>query len=100
MLSHSDILSWIRTKQYLLLLLNVVWLAEQQQIPILVFGLIQYGLEHTTYHTGGEYANHYTTDEPTTYHTGGEYANHYTTDEPATYHTGGEYANHYTTDVV
>ena len=34
------------------------------------------------------------------YHTQGEHANHYTTDEPTIDHTRGEHANHYTTDVV
>jgi hypothetical protein len=33
------------------------------------------------YHTRGEHANHYTTDEPMIYRTRGEHANHYTTDE-------------------
>jgi hypothetical protein len=31
------------------------------------------------------------------YHTRGEQANHYTTDEPMIYHIRGEQANHYTT---
>ena len=30
---HSDTLSWFRAKQSLLLLLNVAWIAEKQQIP-------------------------------------------------------------------
>jgi hypothetical protein len=64
------------------------------------FGLTRSGLEPTIYHTRGEHANHYTTDEPTIYHTRGEHANHYTTDEPTIYHTRGEHANHYTTDAV
>jgi cell wall-associated NlpC family hydrolase len=34
------------------------------------------------------------------YHTRGEHANHYTTDEPMIYCTRGEHANHYTTDAV
>jgi hypothetical protein len=33
------------------------------------------------YRTGGDHANHYTTDEPMIYRTGGEHANQYTTDE-------------------
>jgi hypothetical protein len=32
---HSDTLFWFQTKQFLLLHLNVVCLAEKQQIPIL-----------------------------------------------------------------
>jgi hypothetical protein len=35
MLLHSDVLSWFRTDQSLLFLLNTVCLAEKQQIPIL-----------------------------------------------------------------
>jgi hypothetical protein len=35
MLLQSDILPWFRVNQFLLLLLNVDWLAEKQQIPIL-----------------------------------------------------------------
>ena len=33
---HSDTLSWLRANQYLLFLLNAAWLAEKQQIPILL----------------------------------------------------------------
>jgi hypothetical protein len=32
---HSDTLSWFHANQSLLLLLNVLWLAEKQQISIL-----------------------------------------------------------------
>jgi hypothetical protein len=35
---HPDTLSRFQTNQSLLLLLKAVWLAEKQQIPILVFG--------------------------------------------------------------
>jgi hypothetical protein len=37
------------------------WL-NQQQIPILVFGLTRPGLEPTIYRTRDEHANYYTTD--------------------------------------
>ena len=52
------------------------------------------------YHTRGEHANHYTTDEPTIYHTQDEHANHYTTDEPTIYHTQGEHANPQSTTLM
>jgi hypothetical protein len=42
---HLDILFWFRDNQSLLLLINAACLAEKQQIPILVFGLTQPGLE-------------------------------------------------------
>jgi len=32
---HSDTLSWFRANQYLSFLLNIAWLAEKKQIPIL-----------------------------------------------------------------
>ena len=35
MLLNSDILSWYRTDQSLLFLINAAYLAEKQQIPIL-----------------------------------------------------------------
>ena len=58
--SHLDTLYWFRANQSLLFLLNAECLEEKQQIPILVFGLTQSGLEPTIYHTQGEHANHYT----------------------------------------
>jgi len=48
--------------QSLLFLLNAVCLLEKHQIPILVFDLIQPGLELTIYRTRDEHANYYTTD--------------------------------------
>jgi hypothetical protein len=65
MLLHSDTLFWFRANQSLLFLLNAVYLAEKQQIPILVFGLTQSGLEPTIYRTRGEYANNYATNAVT-----------------------------------
>ena len=59
MLLHSDTLSWFRAIQSLLLLQNDAYLAEKQQIPILVFGLTRHVLEPNIYCTGGE--NAYTT---------------------------------------
>ena len=56
---HSDTLSWFRTNQSLLFLLNAACFAENEQIPM---GLIRLGLEHTIYSTRGEHENHYTTD--------------------------------------
>jgi hypothetical protein len=55
---HSDTLFWFRAIQSLFFLLNAACLAEKQQIPILVFGL----LEPTIYRTWGKHANHYTTN--------------------------------------
>jgi hypothetical protein len=52
------------------------------------------------YHTLGEQANHYTTDDLMIYHIRGEEANHYTTNELMIYHTRGQQANHYTTDAL
>jgi hypothetical protein len=46
-------------------LFNAVYLAEKQQIPILVFGLTQSGLEPTIYRTRGEHANNYATNAVT-----------------------------------
>ena len=60
---HSDTSSIFRVYQSVLLLFNAACFVEKRQIPILVFDLIQPGLEHTTYHTRGKHANHYTTDE-------------------------------------
>jgi hypothetical protein len=48
--------------QCLLLLINTACLAEMQQIPIVVFGLIRLGYETTIYRTRGEHANHCATD--------------------------------------
>jgi hypothetical protein len=59
---HWDTLFWFQANQSLLFLLSTVCLAEKQQIPILVFGLTQPGLEPTIYSTRGKHANHYTTD--------------------------------------
>jgi hypothetical protein len=61
-----------------------------------VFGLTRSGFEPTIYHTRGEHANQYTTDEPTIYHTRGEHANQYTRGEHANQYTRGEHANQYT----
>jgi hypothetical protein len=65
-MSHlSNILSWFRANQSLLFLLNAAYLAEKQQIGtnLIVFGLTRSGLVPTIYHTRGEHANRYTTDE-------------------------------------
>ena len=59
---YLDKLSWFRSNQSLLFLLNAACLAEKQQTPILVFGLIRSGLEPAIHHTRGEYANYYITD--------------------------------------
>ena len=59
MLLPLDTLSWFRGNQSLLLLLNDAYLAEKQQIPIIVFGLTWHVLEPNIYCTGGE--NAYTT---------------------------------------
>ena len=58
----SETLFWFRAKMSLFLFLNAVCLAEKQQIPILVFGLIWPGLEPTIYHIRGEHGNCCTTD--------------------------------------
>ena len=50
------------TSRSLLLLLNISYLAEKQQIPILYCGLSQPGLDPTIYHTCSEHVNYYTTD--------------------------------------
>ena len=50
-------LSWFRAIRSLLLLLNAVWLAEQQQKPISQFGLPWPGLEPTIYSTRCEHIN-------------------------------------------
>ena len=60
---HSDTSSIFRVYQSVSLLFNAACFVEKRQIPILVFGLIQPGLEHTHYHTRGKHAYHYTTDE-------------------------------------
>jgi hypothetical protein len=39
-----------------------VYLAEKQQIPILIFGLTLPSIEPKMNHTHGEHANYYTTD--------------------------------------
>jgi hypothetical protein len=62
MFFHSDTLFRFRANQSLLFLFNAVCLAEEQQIPISVFGLTRPGLKSTIYHTRGEHANHYATD--------------------------------------
>jgi hypothetical protein len=59
---YLDTLSWFRSNQSMLFLLNTACLAEKQQIPLLVFGLTRSWLEPAIYHTRGEYANYYTTD--------------------------------------
>ena len=59
---QSDTLSCIQANQSFPFLLYAVWLAEKQQIPISVFDMTQSGLEHKTYHTRSENANHYTID--------------------------------------
>jgi hypothetical protein len=53
---------------------------EATNTNFIVFGLTRPELKPMIYHTQGEHANHYTTDEPTIDHTRGEHANHYTTD--------------------
>jgi hypothetical protein len=58
----SETLFWFRANPSLLLFLNAVCLAEKQQIPILVFGLIRPGLEPTIYHIRGEHGNCCITD--------------------------------------
>ena len=45
------------TSRSLFLLLNVSYLAQKQQIPILLFGLTQPGLNPTIYHTRSKHAN-------------------------------------------
>jgi hypothetical protein len=63
-----DILSWFRANQSLLFLFSAACLAEKQHIPILLsLGLTQPELEHTIYRTGGEHANHYTSDAVAVY---------------------------------
>ena len=52
----------IPNKPSVLWLLIVVCLAEKQQIPILVFGLIQPALKPMIYNTWGEHVNNYTND--------------------------------------
>ena len=53
MLLHYDTLSWFRANQSFLFLLNTVYLAEKQQIPIL-----KWGFEPMISYTWGEYATH------------------------------------------
>jgi hypothetical protein len=53
---------WNNSPQCFLLLINTACLAETQQLPILVFGLIRLGYETTIYPTRGEHANPYTID--------------------------------------
>jgi hypothetical protein len=50
------------TSRSLFLLLNVSYLAQKQQIPILSCGLTKPGLNPTIYHTRSKHANYYTTD--------------------------------------
>jgi hypothetical protein len=50
------------TSRSLLLLLNISYLAEKQQIPILSCGLTKPGLDPTIYHTRSKHAYYYTTD--------------------------------------
>jgi hypothetical protein len=45
---HSDTLFWFRANQSFLFLLNAAYLAEKQQIPILVFGLLEPTIYYTT----------------------------------------------------
>ena len=59
---HLDTLSWPRVNKSLLFLLNAECLAKKEQLPILVIGFTQSGLEPTIYRTQGEHANHYTTN--------------------------------------
>jgi hypothetical protein len=47
---------------FLLLLLNVSYLAQKQQIPIVSCGLTKPGLNPTIYHTRSKHANYYTID--------------------------------------
>ena len=60
--STPDTLSWFQTNKSWLLILNAGYIAEKQQIPILVFNWIRPGVEPTIYHTQGEHANYYTTN--------------------------------------
>jgi hypothetical protein len=46
----------------LLVVFNVVCLAEKKQIQISVFGITRPGLEPMIYRTRGQHANHYATD--------------------------------------
>ena len=57
MLLHYDTLSWFRANQSFLFLLNTVYFAEKQQIPIL-----KSRFEPMISYTWGEYANHHTND--------------------------------------
>ena len=60
---HLDTLLWFRTNQSLLFLFNATFLAEKQQIPILLsLAFTRPGLEPTIYRTRGEHTNHYVTD--------------------------------------
>ena len=56
------------TSRSLFLLLNVSYLAQKQQTPILSFGLTKPGLNPTIYHTRSEHANYYTTDAVVKYY--------------------------------
>ena len=60
---HSGTLTWFRTNQSLLLHLNIVYLAEKQQVPISSSLVLRRpGLEFTFYRTRGGHDKHYTTD--------------------------------------
>jgi hypothetical protein len=48
---HSDTLSRFQAIQSLVFLLNAAYLAEKQQMPILVFGMTWPGIEKTIYRT-------------------------------------------------
>jgi hypothetical protein len=58
MSTHSDTLSRFWANQSSLCLLNTTYLAEKQQIPIILFEWF----EPTIYRTRGEHTNPYTTD--------------------------------------
>ena len=59
---HWDTLSWFRTNQSLLFLLNATSLAQSNNYQFIVFGLTRSGLDPTIYGTQGENANNYTID--------------------------------------
>ena len=57
---NSDISSWFRNNQPLLLLLIAACLAESSKYKVYSFGLIRPGLEPTINHTRGEHTIHNT----------------------------------------
>ena len=59
---HSDTLSWFWSNQSLLFSYCCMLSGEATNINFIVFALTRSGLKPTIYCTGGEHANHYTTD--------------------------------------